>query len=103
MLADIRLEAMPENCIFHISPMYEFSHSLGPGCVKKASYRHRAQNTASIGALNAIFLESIHRAPRDAPWGACCRRCDRRKSLAQAARASSRRATPRIAITRLML
>ena len=27
--ADIRLDAMSENCIFYISPMYEFSHSLG--------------------------------------------------------------------------
>src|SRR5260370_31018480 len=27
--ADIRLDAMLENCIFYISPMYEFSHSLG--------------------------------------------------------------------------
>jgi hypothetical protein len=35
----------------------------GPGCVKKASYRHRAQKTAGILMLNAIFLESIGRAP----------------------------------------
>src|SRR5450759_212311 len=28
--ADIRLNAMLENCIFYISPMYEFSHSLDP-------------------------------------------------------------------------
>jgi hypothetical protein len=28
--ADIRLDAMLENCIFYISPMYEFSHSLDP-------------------------------------------------------------------------
>ena len=27
--ADIRLGAALENCIFYISPMYEFSHSLG--------------------------------------------------------------------------
>ena len=27
--ADIRLDAPLENCIFYISPMYEFSHSLG--------------------------------------------------------------------------
>jgi hypothetical protein len=27
--ADIRLNAMLGNCIFYISPMYEFSHSLG--------------------------------------------------------------------------
>src|SRR5258705_5825294 len=39
----------------------------GPGCVKKASYRHREQNPAGIRALNAIFLESILRAA----WGAC--------------------------------
>jgi hypothetical protein len=28
--ADIRLVAMLENCIFYISRMYEFSHSLDP-------------------------------------------------------------------------
>jgi hypothetical protein len=28
--ADIRLDAMLKNCIFNISPMYEFSHSLDP-------------------------------------------------------------------------
>ena len=27
--ADIRLDAVSENCVFYISPMYEFSHSLG--------------------------------------------------------------------------
>ena len=25
--ADIRLDAMSENCVFYISPMYEFSHT----------------------------------------------------------------------------
>src|SRR6202162_1259583 len=29
--ADIRLDAILENCIFYISPMYEFSHSLEGG------------------------------------------------------------------------
>jgi hypothetical protein len=28
--ADIRLDAMLENCIFNIVPMHEFSHSLDP-------------------------------------------------------------------------
>jgi hypothetical protein len=28
--AQIRLDTVLENCIFYISPMYEFSHSLGP-------------------------------------------------------------------------
>jgi hypothetical protein len=28
--AGMRLDAMLENCIFCFSPMYEFSHSLGP-------------------------------------------------------------------------
>jgi len=27
--AHLRSDALSENCIFHISPMYEFSHSLG--------------------------------------------------------------------------
>jgi hypothetical protein len=34
--ADIRLDAMLENCIFYISWMYEFSHSLGQ---KRTNYR----------------------------------------------------------------
>ena len=29
--------------------------AIGPGCVKKASYRHRAQNTAGIRALRLNF------------------------------------------------
>jgi len=29
MLRTYGLDAMLENCIFYISPMYEFSHSLG--------------------------------------------------------------------------
>jgi hypothetical protein len=28
--ADIRLDAVLENCIFYIFPMYEFLHSLDP-------------------------------------------------------------------------
>jgi hypothetical protein len=28
--AGIRLDAMLEHCIFYISPMYDYSHSLGP-------------------------------------------------------------------------
>ena len=39
--ADIRLNAMLENCIFYISPMYEFSHSLDP----KRTFRARAGYT----------------------------------------------------------
>ena len=31
------------------------SDANGPGCVKKASYRHRAQNTAGIRALRLNF------------------------------------------------
>ena len=34
--AGIRLDAVLENCIFYISPMYEFSHSLG----QKRTRRH---------------------------------------------------------------
>src|SRR5262245_37305297 len=32
------LKVLLENCIFHISPMYEFSHSLGPSrpCLKNS-------------------------------------------------------------------
>jgi len=33
--ADIRLDAMLENCIFYIFPKYEFSHSLGLLATKK--------------------------------------------------------------------
>jgi hypothetical protein len=28
--AQIRLDTVLKNCIFYISPMYEFSHSLDP-------------------------------------------------------------------------
>ena len=31
------------------------SPAMGPGCVKKASYRHRAQNTAGFRALRRNF------------------------------------------------
>src|SRR3981081_728346 len=50
--ADIRLDAMLENCIFYISPMYEFSHSLGQkrphGDVRAES---ASPQTADIGGL----------------------------------------------------
>ena len=51
----------------HFVALHMSAH--GPGRVKKASYWHYAQNSAAIGALNAIFLESILRAARDAPRG----------------------------------
>ncbi len=35
--ADIRLGAALENCIFYISPMYEFLHSLDPKLTSKLS------------------------------------------------------------------
>jgi len=35
--ADIRLNAMLGNCIFYISPMYEFSHSLDPSLTLRAA------------------------------------------------------------------
>ena len=38
---DIRLDAMLENCIFYISSMYEFSHSLGQ---KQTESDHRIES-----------------------------------------------------------
>jgi hypothetical protein len=37
---------------------------VGPGCAKKASYRHCPQNVAGIRAPDAIFLESVLLTPR---------------------------------------
>jgi hypothetical protein len=45
--------------------------AMGPGCVKKASYLPRAQNSAGIRALNAISLGIHSPIARDAPWGVC--------------------------------
>src|SRR5664280_3931759 len=57
--ADIRLNAMLGNCIFYISPMYEFSHSMDPkrtfgveGAdqqdVPQRRTRHRADDAAEL-------------------------------------------------------
>ena len=54
--ADIRLGAVLENCIFYISPMYEFSHSLGhsrPGRASSRSSHVRYAPKATIGHLGA--------------------------------------------------
>src|ERR1700704_4081421 len=56
-------------------------------------------NAAGISSLNAKFLGIRSWIAPDAPWGTCCRRCDRRKSLAHAAKASRSPATPMIATT----
>ena len=40
--ADIRLNAMLENCIFYIFRMYEFSHSLGRVEERRGSLGHSA-------------------------------------------------------------
>src|SRR5665811_1134936 len=42
--ADIRLNAMLGNCIFYISPMYEFSHSLDPKRTAATEMPHRGAN-----------------------------------------------------------
>ena len=70
---------------------------VGPGCVKMALCWHRAQNAAGI----RIAERKCSWNPfSERPWGVCWRM---RKSLAQAAKASSSPATPMIAITRFML
>jgi hypothetical protein len=46
--ADIRLNALLGNCIFYISPMYEFSHSLDP---KRTHAR-----LIKVGANGIIYL-----------------------------------------------
>jgi hypothetical protein len=44
--ADIRLNAMLGNCIFYISPLYEFSHSLDP---KRKWGVHRSSSVNADG------------------------------------------------------
>src|SRR5260370_27913689 len=51
--ADMRLDAMLENCIFYISPMYEFSHSLGQGPPSSAHPGH-GRSTPIAGNLNTL-------------------------------------------------
>jgi hypothetical protein len=46
--ADIRLNAMLGNCIFYISPMYEFSHSLGQ---KRTNYRGQKSTFVRFGPI----------------------------------------------------
>jgi hypothetical protein len=50
--ADIRLNAMLGNCIFYISPMYEFSHSLDP---KRTSQGRRSYLSESCPDVSATF------------------------------------------------
>ena len=57
--ADIRLDAMSENCVFYISPMYEFSHSLDP---KRTSGRHPNKPFQSgIVSLSAGWVGRMRR------------------------------------------
>jgi hypothetical protein len=50
--ADIRLDAVLENCVFYISPMYEFSHSLGHLLrMRLVPASHDVRNGLKAGAL----------------------------------------------------
>src|ERR1039458_5506239 len=70
--ADIRLNAMLGNCIFYISPMYEFSHSLDPkmGVIGRPACRSLeilgAALQADGGTRSAFAASSIRR--RSAAW-----------------------------------
>jgi len=76
----------------------------GPGCVKKASYWHRAQNTAGIRALRRDFSwNPFSERPGTLPGASAGIDLNAQHPSAQVARASSSPATPMIAITRLML
>src|SRR6266545_2850430 len=44
----MRLGTVLENCIFHISQMYEFSHSLGRGRVKTPAPAARVEHLGEI-------------------------------------------------------
>jgi hypothetical protein len=47
--ADIRLDAVLENCIFYISPMYEFLHSLDPKQTLDAGITFSTRVTSRMG------------------------------------------------------
>ena len=76
----------------------------GPGCVKKASYRRRAQNTAGIRALRRNFSRNpLSERPETLPGASAGIDLNAQHPPAQVARASSSPVTPMIAMTRLML
>ena len=75
----------------------------GPGCVKKASYRRHARNTAGIRALRRNFSWNPFSERPELPGASAGIDLNAQLSSAQVARASSRPATPMIAMTRLML
>ena len=52
--ADIRLDAMSENCVFYISLMYEFSHSLDPQRTSERGAAGEPDGHPPIGDLDAL-------------------------------------------------
>jgi hypothetical protein len=80
--ADMRLDAVLENCIFYISPMYEFSHSLGhkrtnhPGPkTNVVRYSSKADTISALGRVPRIG----NPIPEPAPMleKLCRRSCNR--------------------------
>ena len=54
--ADIRLDAMSENCVFYISPMYEFSHSLGPSSATLIEGPEPCKCYPSLSRLTTLWI-----------------------------------------------
>ena len=52
--ADTRLDAMSENCVFYISPMYEFSHSLDPQRTSERGAAGEPDGHPPMGDLDAL-------------------------------------------------
>ena len=69
--ADIRLDAMSENCVFYISLMYEFSHSLDPQRTSERGAAGEPDGHPPIGDLDALTdctaLTIVNCPPRNPP------------------------------------
>jgi hypothetical protein len=99
--ADIRLNAMLGNCIFYISPMYEFSHSLG----QKRTYHRKPKSTVVRCYSNSDHSTAGFVCPRSSRSGLMHRSKKHLYSITSSARVSSCGGTVRpsaLAVLRLM-
>ena len=79
--ADIRLDAMLENCIFYISPMYEFSHSLAHNPTASLAVACQLPPAADIGYGQPSARGALHALqPNRRVWVAYCNGDERRSN-----------------------